>query len=129
MAVTNDYIKQRLIGKFGEQVTNFSESYGMLTFEAPKEMNLKVMTFLFDDPELKFKFLTTLCGVHYPDQKQRERTVPGAAGNQRRGTDQAGRMRESHVESGAVLAGRARPDQPWLLADQRGTGHVPDGAG
>ena len=73
--MTNDYIKQRLIEKFGEQTTNFSETYGMLTFEAPKEMNLKVMTFLFDDPELKFKFLTTLCGVHYPDQKGREIAV------------------------------------------------------
>jgi len=73
--LTNDYIKQRLIEKFGEQTTNFSETYGMLTFEAPKEMNLKVMTFLFDDPELKFKFLTTLCGVHYPDQKGREIAV------------------------------------------------------
>jgi NADH-quinone oxidoreductase subunit C len=73
--MTNDYIKQRLIEKFGEQVTNFSEPYGMLTFEAPKEMNLKVMTFLYDDEELKFRFLTTLCGVHYPDQKGREMAV------------------------------------------------------
>src|SRR6185369_12425761 len=72
MALTNDTIKQRLVEKFGEQVINFSEPYGMLEFEAPKEMNLKVMTFLFDDAELKFKFLTTLCAVHYPDQKGRE---------------------------------------------------------
>jgi len=75
MALTNEYIKQRLIEKFGEQTTNFSEPYGMLTFEAPKEMNLKVMTFLFDDEELKFRVLTTLCGVHYPEQKGREIAV------------------------------------------------------
>src|SRR5436190_19515833 len=72
MALTSEYIKQKLIEKFGEQVTNFSEPYGMLTFAAPKEMNLKVMYFLFDDPELRFRFLTSLCGVHYPDQKGRE---------------------------------------------------------
>jgi len=75
MPLTNDHIKQRLIEKFGEQVSNFSESYGMLTFEAPKEMNLKVMTFLYDDEELKFRFLTTLCGVHFPEQKGREIAV------------------------------------------------------
>jgi len=75
MAVTNDYIKQRLVEKFGEQVTDFSEPYGILTFEAPKEMNLKVMTFLYDDEELKFRFLTTLCGVHYPERKGREIAV------------------------------------------------------
>ena len=75
MALTNDIIKQRLIEKFGETVTNFSEPYGMLTFEAPKEFNLKVLQFLFDDPELRFQFLTDLQAVHYPDQKERELAV------------------------------------------------------
>jgi NADH-quinone oxidoreductase subunit C len=75
MALTNDHIKQRLIEKFGEQVTNFTEPFGMLTFETPKEMNLKVMNFLYDDQELKFKFLTTLCAVHYPEQKGKEIAV------------------------------------------------------
>jgi NADH-quinone oxidoreductase subunit C len=44
----------------------------MLTFEAPKEMNLKVLNFLYDDEELKFRFLTLLGGIHYPDNKGRE---------------------------------------------------------
>ncbi len=72
MSLTNDRIKERLIEKFGEQVSNFEEPYGMLTFEVPKDMNLKLMQFLYDDEELKFKFLTTLCAVHYPDNKGRE---------------------------------------------------------
>jgi NADH-quinone oxidoreductase subunit C len=75
MSLTNEHIKQRLVEKFGEQVKNFSEPYGLLTFEAPKDMNLKVMNFLFDDEELKFRFLTDLFTVHYPDQKGRELTV------------------------------------------------------
>lgn len=72
MSLTNARIKERLIEKFGEQVSNFEEPYGMLTFEVPKDMNLKLMQFLFDDEELKFQFLTTLCAVHYPDNKGRE---------------------------------------------------------
>ena len=72
MSLTNDRIKERLIEKFGEQVSNFEEPYGMLTFEVPKDMNLKLMQFLYDDEELKFQFLTTLCAVHYPDNKGRE---------------------------------------------------------
>lgn len=75
MALTNEHIKQRLIEKFGEQVTAFSEPYGMLTFEAPKELNLKVLNFLYDDEELKFRFLTTLGAVHYPVQQGRELAV------------------------------------------------------
>lgn len=75
MAITNDIIKQRLIEKFGEQVTGFEEPYGMLIFEAPKELNLKVLNFLYDDDELKFRFMTDLTGVHYPDQAGRELAV------------------------------------------------------
>lgn len=75
MSLTNDIIKQKLIEKFGDTVTNFSEPYGMLTFEAPKEMNLKVMQFLYDDDQLAFRFLTDLCAVHYPDDKGRELAV------------------------------------------------------
>jgi len=75
MGLTNERIKQRLVEKFGEQVSAFSEPYGMLTFEAPKDLNLKVLNFLYDDDELKFRFLTDLQAVHYPDNKGRELAV------------------------------------------------------
>ena len=75
MALTNETIKERLVAKFGEQVSAFAEPYGLLTFEAPKEMNLKVLQFLFDDAELRFQFLTDLTAVHYPDQTGRELAV------------------------------------------------------
>jgi NADH-quinone oxidoreductase subunit C len=75
MSLTNETIKTRLIDKFGDQVSQFEEPYGLLTFEAPKDNNLKIMQFLFDDPELRFQFLTDLCGVHYPDQPGRELAV------------------------------------------------------
>ena len=75
MSLTNDIIKQRLTEKFGEQVKGFEEPYGMLTFEAPKELNLKVLNFLFDDEQLKFRFMTDLCAVHYPDNAGKELAV------------------------------------------------------
>ena len=75
MALTNDRIKERLIEKFGDQLVDFVEPYGMLTFEAPKDMNLKVLQFLFEDAELKFRFLTDLQAVHYPHQQEKELAV------------------------------------------------------
>lgn len=75
MSLTNDIIKQKLTEKFGDQVTDFTDPYGMLTFSAPKELNLKVLNFLYDSPELKFRFLTDLCAVHYPDQAGKELAV------------------------------------------------------
>lgn len=73
--MTNEQIKQKLQEKFGDQVYDFQEPYGMLTFEVNKELNLKVMQFLYDDAILQFQFLTDLCAVHYPDQKGRELAV------------------------------------------------------
>lgn len=75
MALTNDRIKQRLTEQFAGQVSGFEEPYGMLTFEAPKELNLKVLNFLYDDDELGFRFLTDLTAVHYPAYKGRELAV------------------------------------------------------
>lgn len=75
MALTNEIIKARLIEHFGTSVTGFEEPFGMLTFEAPKEMNLKLLQFLYDDETLKFRFLTDLAVVHYPAFKGRELAV------------------------------------------------------
>ncbi|HEX8677132.1 MAG TPA: NADH-quinone oxidoreductase subunit C, partial [Segetibacter sp.] len=66
MALTNELIQQRLQDKFGDVLKGFEEPYGMLTFSAPRDQNLEVMQFLYDDAELKFDFLTDLCAVHYP---------------------------------------------------------------
>jgi len=75
MSLTNDIIKQKLTEKFGDQVSGFEEPYGMLSFEAPKEMNLKILQFLYDDPALEFQFMTDLTAVHYPHQTGRELAV------------------------------------------------------
>ena len=75
MRLSVETIKQELTDKFGDQVFGFDEPYGMFTFEAAKENNLKVLQFLYDDTDLKFTFLTDLCAVHYPDNKGKELVV------------------------------------------------------
>jgi len=70
--MTNEQIKTRLTEKFGDQLTEWEEQYGLLSFTAPAAMNLKVMQFLYDDEQLRFRFLTDLTGVHYPDRKGEE---------------------------------------------------------
>jgi NADH-quinone oxidoreductase subunit C len=75
MSLTNEVIQQRLTEKFGEQLTEWELPYGLLTFTAPAEMNLKVMQFLFEDEQLRFRFLTDLTAVHYPTRKDQELAV------------------------------------------------------
>jgi NADH-quinone oxidoreductase subunit C len=75
MALTNQYIQEKLQEKFGDLVSNFEESYGILSFEATATNNLKVLQFLYDEPSLQFQFLTDLCGVNFPDDAGREISV------------------------------------------------------
>ena len=73
--MTNDFIRQRLTEKFDDQLTSWEEPYGFLGFTAPKDMNLKVLQFLYDDPALQFQFLTDLCAVHFPDRTGEELAI------------------------------------------------------
>ena len=75
MPLNNEKIQQILTEKFGDQLIDWQEPYGMLTFTGPKESNLKVLQFLFDEPSLVFRFLTDLQAVHYPDKKGQELAV------------------------------------------------------
>lgn len=73
MALTNETIQAQLEAKFADQVFSFSANSGMLSFESPAALNLKVMQYLFDD--LGFTFLTDLCGVNYPENTGAELVV------------------------------------------------------
>lgn len=75
MTLTNEIIREKIKQKFGDAVTEWAEPYGMLTFSTDKELNLKVLQFLYDDPVLKFQFMTDLTAVHYPDSKGKELAV------------------------------------------------------
>ena len=72
MVLTEETIKQKLSERFPDQLFDWHEPYGMLTFSSPKEINLKILQFLFDDETLRFRFLTDLQAVHYPDNKGEE---------------------------------------------------------
>ncbi|MBX2887038.1 MAG: NADH-quinone oxidoreductase subunit C [Ferruginibacter sp.] len=75
MQLTNERIRERLNEKFGDVLSEWGDPYGMLTFTAQKDFNLKVLQFLFDDEELRFRFLTDLQAVHYPKRVGEELAV------------------------------------------------------
>ncbi|MEO6949092.1 MAG: NADH-quinone oxidoreductase subunit C [Ginsengibacter sp.] len=75
MALTNEIIREKLKEKFGDAIIGFEEPYGMLTFSTNKEINLKVLQYLYDDPTLRFQFMTDLTAVHYPDDAGKELAV------------------------------------------------------
>jgi NADH-quinone oxidoreductase subunit C len=75
MALTGEMIREKLTAQFGEQIRSWEEPYGMPTVVVGHDHNLKVLTFLHDQDDLGFRFLTDLTGVHYPDRKGEEIAV------------------------------------------------------
>ncbi|MDD3458383.1 MAG: NADH-quinone oxidoreductase subunit C [Weeksellaceae bacterium] len=69
------FIFEKIHQKFGEQIIGFEENYDIMAVYADKEINLKLLQYLYDDPELGFKFLTDLTAIHYPDNKGEELVV------------------------------------------------------
>lgn len=58
-----------LKGKFEDQVLQVEQLYDFLTITLKKDRIIEIIEFLYENPETKFQFLTTLFAVHYPDQK------------------------------------------------------------
>lgn len=74
MALTAEKIVERLVEQFEGSVVNFRyEIDQILSFDVAASKNFEVMKFLKEDPELRFNFLTDVCGVHYPDFPEGEK--------------------------------------------------------
>jgi NADH-quinone oxidoreductase subunit C len=56
--------------EFESEVLLIEEPYKFLTITFKPEKIITVIQFLYNNPETQFQFLTTLCGIHYPDQNQ-----------------------------------------------------------
>jgi len=55
--------------KFEDQVVLVEQLYDFLTITFKKDRIIEIIEFLYENPETKYQFLTTLFAVHYPDQK------------------------------------------------------------
>ena len=67
MALENTAIQEKLVETFAGDVFNFQEERDIFSFEINAKNNTAIILFLKNDPELRFHFLTDLCGIHYPD--------------------------------------------------------------
>ena len=65
-------VGDRLHQRFGDGVLKSEVLYDFPVFEVKRELVQDVLLYLYNDTELSFRFMTTLCGLHYPDQKGAE---------------------------------------------------------
>ena len=70
--VENGLIESLLKEQFGDAIRSVEESYGMLDIVVKREKIIEIITWLRDSSLLSFNFLTSLCGMHFPDNKGEE---------------------------------------------------------
>jgi NADH-quinone oxidoreductase subunit C len=66
MALENTDIQNKLTEIFGEDVSNFRMEHDLFTFDANAAVIKDVINFMYKNEEMRFNFLTDLCGIHYP---------------------------------------------------------------
>lgn len=67
MALENTLIQDKLTETFDTSVFNFQQERDIFSLETTAEKITALILFLKNDSELRFHFLTDLCGIHYPD--------------------------------------------------------------
>lgn len=65
-------VEAKLRENFGENIISAEMMRDFPVFTVKRDKIVDVIKFLYDEPEMEFRFLTDLCGVHFPDNKGRE---------------------------------------------------------
>lgn len=71
-ALSNEYLLQRISEQLGNDLLSSEDTYGMLSVTVNKDRNMDLLNWLYQDEELQFRFLTTLCGMNIPEQQGQE---------------------------------------------------------
>jgi NADH-quinone oxidoreductase subunit C len=64
----NSFIIDKLYKAFGQGILQMDISSDILSFTVASPVIQKVISFLKNDENMGFNFLTDLCGIHYPDR-------------------------------------------------------------
>ena len=70
--LTNQSVAEEIIRKFGDDVFDFEEPFGMLTFSTTREQIIPMLDYLKAHPQFQVNFLTDIMAIHYPDRVGQE---------------------------------------------------------
>lgn len=56
--------------QFESEILSIETPYNFLTINLKKDRIIDIIRYLYDHPQARFQYLTTLCGVHYPEVNQ-----------------------------------------------------------
>lgn len=69
-AVIRDKIVATLKDKFQNELLHLAVDYDFLTITVRKERIVDIIRYLYDHPDMRFQYLTTLCAIHHPELQQ-----------------------------------------------------------
>ena len=64
---TIEEIKTALSEKFGARIFGWEQEYDFSVATVDKQAWVEIFRFLYEHESYRFRYLTTLCGVHFPD--------------------------------------------------------------
>jgi NADH-quinone oxidoreductase subunit C len=73
--VNNQMLGESISAQFGNQVLSVEETYGTLDIVVEKSIIIPLIKWLKTHDKFQVNFLTSLCGVHFPEQNDRELSV------------------------------------------------------
>ncbi len=65
-----DQMLEVLKERYEDEVLHSEMLYDFLTITLKKGKIVEIIKYLYDHPDTKFQFLTTLCGIHHPELGQ-----------------------------------------------------------
>ncbi|HET6990608.1 MAG TPA: NADH-quinone oxidoreductase subunit C [Bacteroidia bacterium] len=68
----HDTVLARLKENFSGELVSSEVEYDFPVFHVKRERIYDILKFLKEDPELNFHFLTSMCALHYPENKGKE---------------------------------------------------------
>jgi len=73
--IANQELLDYLTKKHGASILESSEPFGLLTVHTGRENVLDILSDLYAHDSYRFRFLTDLCAVHYPQNKGAELAI------------------------------------------------------
>jgi len=65
-------VETKLRENFGDAILSAEMMRDFPVFTIKRDKIVEVIKYLYDEPEMEFRFLTDLCGIHFPDNKGQE---------------------------------------------------------
>ncbi len=64
-----DTVFEKLKNNFGDDIISAEQHYDFPVYTVTKKSLFNIIKFLYDDETMAFRFLTTACGLQFPDNK------------------------------------------------------------